>query len=89
MNKIWLFSRSERDNMNGRQTGTTQNRRGLRRSRLAVTLAAALVGGSMLSTCDTRLRDAVVSGSKQYFFGLLSPDAIVEALFGSQNTPGQ
>jgi hypothetical protein len=52
-----------------------------------MTVAAALAGGSMLSTCDTRLRDAVVSGSKDYFFSLLNPNTIVNVLFGDQDTP--
>ena len=51
-----------------------------RRSKLAMILAAALAGGSLLSTCQTRLKDAIVSGSKDYFFTLLDPSSIAEFL---------
>lgn len=46
------------------------------RSRLAATLAAALAGGSLLGTCQARFRDAAISGSKCYFFGVRSPGSI-------------
>ena len=55
-----------------------------RRRKLAMTLAAALAGGSMLSTCETRLRNAVVSGTKDYFFSILNPTTIVDLLFPSE-----
>ncbi len=48
----------------------------LRRSRLTVTLAAALAGGSLLGACQTRFMDAVISGSKCFFFGVRSPGSI-------------
>ena len=51
-----------------------------RRSRLALTLAAALAGGSLLSTCQTRLKDAIVSGSKDYFFTFLDPSSMADFL---------
>jgi len=50
-----------------------------------MTLAAALAGGSLLSTCETRLKDAVVGGTKNYFFSLLSPTSIVD-LFSADDT---
>ncbi len=56
-----------------------------RRRKLAMTLAAALAGGSLLSTCETRLKDAVVGGTKNYFFSLLSPTSIVD-LFSADDT---
>ncbi|MGB2986353.1 MAG: hypothetical protein WBE26_10765 [Phycisphaerae bacterium] len=49
----------------------------VRRCKLAMTLAAALTGGSMLSTCQTRIKDAVIDGSKDYLFNtLLNPMTI-------------
>lgn len=53
-----------------------------RRSKLAMILAAALAGGSLMSTCQTRLKDAIISGSKDYFFTLLDPSSIAEFLLG-------
>ena len=55
-----------------------------RRRKLAMTLAAALAGGSMLSTCETRLKDAVVGGTKDYFFSILNPTTIVDLLFPTE-----
>lgn len=49
-----------------------------RRSKLAMTLAAALASGSLVSTCQTRLKDAIISGSKDYLFALLDPSNIAE-----------
>ncbi len=57
-----------------------------RLSRLALTLAAALASGSLLSTCQTRLKGAVVSGTKDYFFTLLDPAAIIELLVGDADS---
>ena len=51
-----------------------------RRSRLAMILAATLAGGSLMSTCQTRLKDAIISGSKDYLFTLLDPSSIAEFL---------
>jgi len=71
----------------GRQATVARSRAALRRSRLAMTVVAALVGGSMLSTCETRLRDAVVTGSKDFLFSLLDPSTIVSVMFGDESTP--
>ena len=52
-----------------------------RRSRVALTLAAALTGGSLMSACETRFRDAFVSSSKDLFFAtFLDPAALAAAL---------
>ena len=51
-----------------------------RRSRVAATLAAGLVGGTLLSTCQTRVRDAFVSSSKDLFLSLFSPEVFLAAL---------
>ncbi len=46
------------------------------RSRLAATLVAVLAGGSLLGTCQARFREAAISGSKCYFFGVRSPGSV-------------
>ena len=50
------------------------------RSKLALTVAAALAGGSVLGTCQTRLGLAFIEGSKDFLFSLLDPSAFVELL---------
>ncbi len=50
-----------------------------RRTRLSAAIAAALAGGSLLGTCEMRLRDAVVDTSKSFLCttigeGILGPD---------------
>ena len=46
-----------------------------------MTLMAAILGGSILSTsCSTRLKEAVVSGSKDFLFTLMDPDVILDWL---------
>lgn len=48
------------------------------RSRLVLMLAAGLASGTVFSTCQTRIRDAVVVGAKDVLFGtLLDPTVIV------------
>lgn len=63
----------------------------VRRSKLGLTLAAALAGGSLLGTCQTRLKDAVVGGSTDYLYTLLDPTAIVgllsDEMEGSSESP--
>ena len=81
------FSQTERRTTDGRQPMVAPGRGALRRSRLALTVAAALAGGTMLNTCETRLRDAVVAGSKDFLFSVLDPNAIVDALFGDEDAP--
>ena len=66
---------------------TNRNRRtrgslSARRSRLAMTLAAGLAGGTLFSACQTRTRDAFVSSSKDLFLSLLSPESLLDA-FGA------
>ncbi len=53
-----------------------------------MTVVAALASGSVMSTCETRLKDAVISGSQDYFFNmLLSPAAIVDLMSGDTTDP--
>ena len=51
------------------------------RSRLALTLAAALTGGSVLGTCEARFKDAVVSGAEGYLFNTLLNPAASDSVF--------
>ena len=48
------------------------------RSRLAVVLAASLAGGTLLSTCQGRLKDGIVQGAEAYFFSLLDPTNVAD-----------
>ncbi len=50
------------------------------RTKFVLTLVATLAGGSMFTSCQTRLRDAVVAGSKDYLVTLLDPASFVEFL---------
>ena len=50
------------------------------RSKVAAVLAAALAGGTVLSTCSGRLKDGVVRGSKDYLASLLDPTQIANLL---------
>ena len=74
----------------GADSSVTGAHRARRRVKLAMTLAAALSGGSMLSACDTRLKDAFVGGTKYYLFEvLLNQNTIVERLFGEIDATDQ
>lgn len=55
---------------------------GPNRKKVALTLVAALAGGSMLSACQVRLKDAFVSGTTTYISLLLSPQVFLEAVLG-------
>lgn len=53
------------------------------RRRMVPALLALLAGGTTLGTCEMRLRDAAVLGTKQYFLqdflpGLIDPQGLVE-----------
>ena len=55
----------------------------VRRCKLALVFAAALAGGSLPATCQTRFRDALVSGARSVVFNsLLDPSRFVETLTG-------
>ncbi len=48
-----------------------------------------LVGGTVFSTCQTQLRDAVVFGTKAYVLDvLLDPQTVIEILVGSDGEVG-
>jgi len=48
------------------------------RSWLIKSLVAALAGGSVATSCDTRVRQAVVAGAKDYLFSQLDPANIIQ-----------
>ncbi len=59
---------------------------GVRRSKLALVLAVALAGGILPATCQTRFRDALVSGARNVVFNsLLDPSRFVETLAGGDD----
>ncbi|RME40507.1 MAG: hypothetical protein D6788_03185 [Planctomycetota bacterium] len=41
-----------------------------------------LSGGTLFSTCETRVRDAAVQGTKNFFFSLFNPTTVVQTIFG-------
>jgi hypothetical protein len=51
------------------------------RSKIALALAAALTGGSVLGTCETRFKDAVISGAESYLYGTLLNPASSDSIF--------
>jgi len=57
------------------------------RSALVRIAFAALAGGSVLTTCQSRFRDAVVFGTRDFFLNsVLDPANIVELLFPEEET---
>ena len=53
-------------------------------SKIAKTLAAALAGGTVLGTCQTRLKESIVSGTTDYLlYTLLDPTSIAELIIGA------
>lgn len=46
------------------------------RSKLVRILAAALAGGTVLTSCDSRFKQSVVGGSQQYLFGILNAEQV-------------
>jgi len=50
------------------------------RRRLVQALVSAMLGGSLFTSCDTRFREAAVSGATNYFLSLLDPTTIIESI---------
>jgi hypothetical protein len=44
-------------------------------------VTATLAGGSLFGACETRLKEALVGGAKDYLFALLDPNTIVDMLY--------
>lgn len=52
-----------------------------RRARISGALCALLAGGSTLSACQTRVKEAAVAGATNFIlFQALSPDTVLSAL---------
>lgn len=47
--------------------------------KLAITITAILAGGSVFGACETRLRTALVDGSKNYIFSLFNAESFLNA----------
>jgi hypothetical protein len=58
------------------------------RCKLARFLAVAVTGGTLLSSCPTRLKEGIVAGSTDYLYTLLNPTSIV-ALFTDSSDSGE
>ena len=59
-----------------------------RRKSMTALLAATLAGGSLFSaTCETRVRDAIVGGTKTYVFGLLTPQNVADLFIEATGEP--
>ncbi len=43
---------------------------------------ATLAGGSLFSTCQTRVRDSIVDGSTAFLFSILDPTSVADLLLG-------
>lgn len=54
--------------------------------RVGLTLCAALAGGTTLQTCETRLRDAIVTGTRGYISALLDPTNLIGAILVPDTT---
>lgn len=50
------------------------------RQRLLRSLVAILASGSLFQTCETRLRDAFVTGTRDYVLSLLNPETFLELI---------
>ena len=59
-----------------------------RRKGFTLALAAALAGGSTFTSCDTRLRTAVVGGTKNFIFSLFDPSVLFPDVFGQSTNGG-
>lgn len=51
-----------------------------RARRYGLILAAALSGGTTITSCDTRVRRDLVDGTKAWIFSLFDPNLILDSL---------
>lgn len=51
-----------------------------RRQRAFRSMVAVLASGSMFQTCETRLRDAFVMGTKDYVLSLFDPQNVLDLI---------
>lgn len=57
-----------------------------RRQRVLRTLAAVLASGSLFQTCETRLRDAFVMGTKDFVLSLFNPQNVLDQIAQDETT---
>jgi len=57
-----------------------------RRKNLVLALFAALAGGSTFTSCDTRMKTAVVGGTKNFVFTIFDPSVWFPDLFPQSNS---
>jgi hypothetical protein len=50
--------------------------------------AAVLAGGTLFGTCEVRLHDAVIDGTKFFLLDLLDPSNYIEAATSGGDTTG-
>ena len=53
------------------------------RKRMAAFVAATLAGGTLFGTCEMRVHDALIDGSKNFIYQLLSPSNLTDLLDNS------
>ncbi len=51
-----------------------------RRQRVFRSMVAILASGSMFQTCETRLRDAFVMGTRDYVLSLFDPQNVLDLI---------
>lgn len=51
-----------------------------RRQRVFRSMVAVLASGSMFQTCETRLRDAFVMGTRDYVLSLFDPQNVLDLI---------
>lgn len=57
-----------------------------RRQRVLRTLAAVFASGSLFQTCETRLRDAFVMGTKDFVLSLFDPQNVLDQIAEDETT---
>jgi len=57
--------------------------------RMGLTLCAALAGGTTLQTCESRLHDAIVTGTRGYISVLLDPTNLIGAILVPDTTTNE
>ena len=57
------------------------------RSKVAMTVAVALSGGTLFSACQARIKDALVGGFTDFILGPTTAATVVEAILGPDDAP--
>lgn len=58
-----------------------------RKARWSRLVAAMLAGGTLFATCETRIHDSLITGTKNFLYTLLDPSNLVID-FGTGDTTG-